>query len=492
MSAIDLDLIHRLRSRQPHVLVVGDLMLDRYVWGHTDRVSPEAPVPVVDVRSESLRLGGTGNVIANLVGFGATVSVCTVIGTEGPSAELSSLLELPGVDRSGLVVEPGRRITEKCRLMAGHQQVVRFDNETREPPGEAAASELLRAVTRSLAQDTGAIIVSDYGKGVCSPAIVQGIIERARALGIPVFCDPKGADYTKYQGATAVTPNRREAAEATRHRIDDDASLERAGELLRGQLGSPYCLITLSEDGMALFDARGMVKLPTVAREVFDVTGAGDTVIAGIGFAVGAGLEMYEACRFANIAAGIVVGKLGSASVTFDEMTRHVLGTVATGRARGKLVGRRELGELIRAHRQLGERIVFTNGCFDLVHRGHVQYLEAAAELGDVLVVGLNSDASVSRLKGAGRPIHSVEDRAFVLGGLRSVNYLVVFEEDTPLELIGAVEPDVLVKGGDYQPNEIVGAGAVTERGGKVITIPLVLGRSTTDAIQRIRKESGS
>jgi D-beta-D-heptose 7-phosphate kinase/D-beta-D-heptose 1-phosphate adenosyltransferase len=488
MSLPDLNLVNLLRDRHPHVLVIGDLMLDRYVWGQTDRVSPEAPVPVVDVQSESLGLGGAGNVIANLVAFGASVSICTVIGTEGRGDDLIRLLDRPGVDRSGLVVEQGRRITEKCRLMAGHQQVVRFDAETREPPAAPSSRELMAAITRSLERPTGAVIVSDYGKGVCTEAMVQGVIERAGALGVPVFCDPKGTDYAKYRGATAVTPNRREAAEATHRRIGDDAALAAAGQVLRTTLGSPYCLITLSEDGMALFDAEGMTKIPTLAREVFDVTGAGDTVIAGIGFAVAAGLGMHEACRFANVAAGIVVGKLGSASVTFEEMTRHVLGSASSDRRRGKLVELGELGERLRAHRCLGERIVFTNGCFDLLHRGHVQYLEAAAELGDVLVVGLNSDASVGRLKGAGRPIHGGEDRAFVLAGLRSVDYVVIFEEDTPLALIQAVEPDVLVKGGDYQPDTIVGAASVTARGGRVLTIPLVAGRSTSGAIQRIRQ----
>jgi D-beta-D-heptose 7-phosphate kinase / D-beta-D-heptose 1-phosphate adenosyltransferase len=488
MSAPELNLINLLRNRRPHVLVIGDLMLDRYVWGQTDRVSPEAPVPVVDVKSESLGLGGAGNVIANLVAFGASVSICTVVGTEGPARELVRLLDLPGVDPSGLVVERGRRITEKCRLMAGHQQVVRFDAETREPPAAPSAAALMAAITRSLEQETGAIIVSDYGKGVCTEAIIQGVIQRANALRVPVFCDPKGTNYAKYRGATAVTPNRREAAEATRRRIDDDDSLRAAGEALRRELASPYCLVTLSEDGMALFDAGGMTKLPTVAREVFDVTGAGDTVIAGIGFAVAAGVGMYEACRFANVAAGIVVGKLGSASVNFEEMTRHVLGSAAADRLRGKLVDLSELRELLRAHRCLGEQIVFTNGCFDLLHRGHVEYLEAAAKVGDVLVVGLNSDASVKRLKGAGRPIHGAEDRAFVLGGLRSVDYVVIFEEDTPLALIEAVEPEVLVKGGDYQPDAIVGADRVTARGGRVLTIPLVAGRSTSGAIQRIRQ----
>ena len=479
-------IVDTLAGARPTVLVVGDVMLDRYLWGDCDRISPEAPVQVVDVRSEAVKLGGAGNVVANLGALGAQVRVASVIGEGEAAGTLLDLLRQTGADTSGICTDPIRRVTQKTRLMAANQQVVRLDSETRSDLSAAEKAELLAAVDQQL-DGVDAVVISDYGKGVCTDGVISEVTTRARARGVPVLCDPKGTDYAKYRGASAITPNRKEASEATRIAIADEASLLAAGGRLRDDLALDFCLITLSADGMAVFDDGGMRRIPTVAQEVFDVTGAGDTVIASLAFAIGAGVDAHRACEFANLAAGVVVGKIGSASTTFEELRQHASSARPRRRITDKIVALDELEPIVRDLKARGKRIVFTNGCFDILHAGHIKVLEDTAALGDVLVLGLNSDVSVRRIKGAERPINPEGDRAYLLSALSWVDFVVLFDEDTPENLIRRLVPDVLAKGGDYTVETIVGADIVLAGGGEVITVPLVEGKSTTALIERLK-----
>jgi D-beta-D-heptose 7-phosphate kinase/D-beta-D-heptose 1-phosphate adenosyltransferase len=365
--------------------------------------------------------------------------------------------------------------------MAIHQQIIRYDWESRDAIDAEAEDAILEFVRASTAN---ALVLSDYAKGVLTPRLCREAIAWAQKRNIPVICDPKGHDYRKYSGATVITPNRKEAAEASGIRIADRPSLIRAGAQLREELGIEHCLVTLSEEGMGLSSPDGFHHLPAHAREVYDVTGAGDTVVSFLAVALAAKMDMLSACHLGNVAAGIKVGKLGTATVTLEELhaTRSNMAS--------KLVSLDQLLAEISRRRNGGARIVFTNGCFDILHRGHVDYLERAADLGDFLIVGLNSDASVRRLKGAGRPVNGEEDRGLVLAALASIDRVVLFEEDTPQRLIEAVQPDVLVKGGDYTPDSIVGAEVVRARGGQVVVLPFVPGRSTTNLLQLLKASS--
>lgn len=476
----------RLAQRRPRALVVGDLMLDRYLWGRCERVSPEAPVQVVDVYEQSLALGGGGNVAANLVALGAEVEVASAIGGDERRTVLLGLCAELGLGTDNLVIEQGRPITEKTRIVAAHQQVVRYDLESRVPlAAETEARLIERGMEAAGAADV--VVLSDYGKGVLTEGLCRALIGRARELGLPVLCDPKGRDWAKYARATLLTPNKKEAAELTRTSLADAASLERAGALLRAEYQAEHVLITLGEEGMALFGPEGLEHIPTLAREVFDVTGAGDTVIATVAFALGCGVAMSDACRFANAAAGVVVGKMGTAAVTLDEIAHST--QILRSSPSAKIVERTLLVERCEQLRRRGRRVVFTNGCFDLLHLGHVKLLEEAAGMGDVLVVGLNTDASVGRIK-PGRPINPERDRAYLLAALGCVDYVVLFDENTPRDLIAALRPDVLVKGGDYAEEDIVGADIVRGRGGVVRTVPLLAGRSTTGLLARVRETS--
>lgn len=474
----------------PRVLVIGDLMLDRYLWGTCDRVSPEAPVQVVKVAEETQALGGCGNVLANLAGLGAQPQVIALVGQDEAGRELQGLLDAIIPDRRGIVVDESRPTTVKTRLVAARHQIVRFDKESTAPCGSRQAEELLQ-LAEQMIPSSHVVVLSDYGKGLVTDEVAHGLIACARRHRVPILVDPKGHRYDKYRGANVLTPNRKEAAQATGALLTTREQISAAGSKLCSELGLDACLITLSEDGMALFTPEGDTWLPTVAREVFDVTGAGDTVIAALALGVATGMPLPDACAFANRAAGVVVGKVGAASVTLDEIAHAYGGSNAIGPS-DKLVELPELERRLALYRSEGRKIVFTNGCFDLLHAGHVQYLAAAAAMGDVLIVGLNSDDSVRRLKGEGRPLNSELDRAAVLAGLSAVSYVVLFSEDTPLGLIERIVPDVLVKGGDYEPDQIVGADVVRRAGGKVEVVPLVEGRSTTALVQRARKEARS
>lgn len=470
----------RLRAYQPSLLVIGDLMLDHYLWGKCERISPEAPVQVVDVQKESVLLGGAGNVVNNLLSLGAHVSVLSVVGEDENGKELLSMLEALGADAKGVVKQVGRKTSKKSRVIASHQQVVRYDSESKDDITELSTQALLEACEVYMPH-VDAILLSDYGKGVLTQLFTCKVIELAKKLQKPLLVDPKGDDYSKYAGATLITPNKKEASIATKIAINDDESLQKAGTLLRERLDLDYAIITLSEDGMAIFGEH-FEKMPTVAREVYDVTGAGDTVLASLGYALSCKLSMKEAASFANAAAAVVVGKLGSATVSLDEVDAYEH-SLRSATSESKIKTKEEMIALLKAKKH--QKIVFTNGCFDILHVGHVKYLEVAKSFGDMLIVGLNSDASIQRLKGQSRPINPLEDRAYILAGLESVSYVVPFEEDTPLELIEAIMPDVLVKGADYEGKEVVGSQIAKE----VRLVRFVEGKSTTNIIKKVQTQ---
>lgn len=471
-------------DRAPRVLVLGDVMLDRALIGSCERISPEAPVQVVDVRESRRQLGGAGNVVRNCLALGAEAWLASVIGDDAAAAEVRALLNACGAGDQSVFTEADRRTTEKTRVFAAHQQVVRLDSEVRTAIARTSEDRLLD--TLQAAGPLDAVIISDYAKGVVTVRLSRAAIAWARERGLPVFCDPKGRDFTKYAGATVLTPNRREAADAVGYPLSDTATLERAGRQLRETLALDHCLITLGEDGMALFSADGEHRLPSRAREVFDITGAGDTVVATLAVACAAGNDIRRACEIANIAAGLKVAKLGAATVSRDELAAELARGPHRIQPSAKIKTRDEIRRIAAAARAAGRHVVFTNGCFDILHRGHTELLHAAAGMGDVLIVGLNSDRSVAGLKGPERPLMSEDDRAHLLAALAAVDYVVLFDEETPIELIEAVAPDVLVKGGDYTPDAIVGADLVRARGGIVRVFPLLAGRSTSAIVRRL------
>lgn len=472
------------RAGSIRALVVGDLMLDEYLWGRAERISPEAPVQVVEVASEDLRLGGAGNVVNNLAALGCQVSVCSVIGKDENGALLRRALEEKGAGLEGLFEEGERKTSKKTRVLAANQQIVRIDRETKSSI-DAASEKGIIDYLAARSGDFDVIVVSDYLKGVLTPAVLSALSGTGRALGIPVVVDPKGNDYGKYRGATILTPNRKEAEIASGVAITDQESLERAAEGLLSSLELDALLITRSEAGMSLFPAAGgAVHIPTVAREVFDVTGAGDTVISVLSLGLACGLSMADAAWIANVAAGIAVGKLGTSTVAPQEIIAEV-GHGAKD-SDSKIKNLDVLAHAIARERSRGKKVVFTNGCFDLLHVGHVKYLQKARGLGDILVVGLNTDASVRRLKGEKRPLIEETERAHILAALDCIDYVVLFDEDTPLKVIEALAPDILVKGGDYSIEGVVGRELVEARGGRVELIQFVDGRSTSRIIEKI------
>jgi len=473
--------IDNLKHANPHILVIGDLMIDRYLWGDCSRISPEAPVQIVDIERESQALGGAGNVAGNLVALGAKVSVIGVVGADEEGKELQGMLAGLGVDASGLLVEPGRRTSKKSRVIAAHQQVVRFDRESRNHISSELEAQLLAQVRERL-PSVDVVLLSDYAKGVLGASLTRALISLCKAQGKRVLVDPKGRDYSKYKGACLLTPNRKEAAIATGIEIKDDESLWAAGRQLKRLCDLDYALVTLSEDGMAIIGETHK-KIPTVAKEVYDVTGAGDTVIAALGFAFAAGMEIESAVEFANSAAAVVVAKLGSATATIDEIIDYET-ALHKSSSEMRIRDFAEIEDIANHLRSQGKRIVFTNGCFDILHLGHIKSLETAKSFGDALIVGVNSDASVRRLKGEGRPVNAEYDRAYLLAALEAVDYVVLFEEDTPYELIKRVVPDILVKGSDYRGKQIVGSDIA----GEVRLVDIVVGKSTTRVIDCIKQ----
>ena len=470
-------------DKKPNILVIGDLMIDHYLWGSCDRISPEAPVQVVNVKKESSVLGGAGNVINNLVTLGSIVDVISVIGNDSVANELKSLLEKIDVPTSNLVVENNRKTSKKSRLIASQQQVLRYDMESIDDINENSHKQIIQTLEKNI-DKYSSIILSDYGKGVLTTNLTKEIIKIANKNSIKVLVDPKGKDYSKYKGSYTLTPNKKEAMEATNIDIKDENSLIEALKSLKTQCNLEVSLITLSEQGIAIFDDELTIK-PTVAREVYDVTGAGDTVIASIAFALGNNLDIKDAIYFANLAAGVVVGKIGSATTTLDEIYEYEYSLHKSNSA-SHIKTFDEIKTLASKLHSQGKKIVFTNGCFDILHVGHVKYLEVAKSYGDVLILGLNADSSVRKLKGPTRPINSQDDRAYILASLESVDYVVIFEEETPYELIKLIKPHVLVKGGDYEGKEVVGQDIADE----LKLVQFVDGKSTTNTIKRIQNDA--
>lgn len=472
-----------LKNFTPKIMVIGDLMIDHYLWGSCERISPEAPVQVVDIAKETTVLGGGGNVINNLKALGADVSVSGVIGDDENGIELINLLKNIGVDVGGIIVQNGRKTSKKSRVIAASQQILRYDKESKEEIEKSSVEKILSSLLETV-PGFDALILSDYGKGVLTDELCQGVIKLCNKAGVKVLVDPKGSNYGKYNGAYLLTPNKKEAMLATKIEIKDKSSLKEALLKMKKEADLAISLITLSEDGIAVYDNK-MKVFPTVAKEVFDVTGAGDTVIASIAFALSAKKNIEEACKFANLAAGVVVGKIGSATVTLDEIEEYeALLHKSTSEAHIKSF--EEIKAVVERYRANGKKVVFTNGCFDILHVGHVKYLQIAKSFGDVLIVGLNSDASVSRLKGPSRPVNIAEDRAYLLAALEAVDFVVPFEEDTPYELIKMIKPDTLVKGGDYEGKSVVG----TEFAGELKLVDFVDGKSTTKTIEKIKGDA--
>ena len=468
------------KEAKPNILVIGDLMIDHYLWGSCERISPEAPVQVVDIQKETTVLGGAGNVVNNLKALGANVSVSSVIGDDVNGKELISMLKDINVDTQNLIVELERKTSKKSRVIAVSQQILRYDKESKNDISKESNKKILTLLSKSIFS-YDSVILSDYGKGVLTEELSQGIISLANQYNVKVLVDPKGKDFLKYRGAYLLTPNKKEAILATGIDIRDKKSLKDALLKLKYECDLDVSLITLSEDGIATYE-NGVKVFPTVAKEVFDVTGAGDTVIASIAFALSIGKNLEETAAFANLAAGVVVGKIGSATVTIDEIEDYEA-SLHKSTSDAHIKNFEDINAIVQRYKQNGKKIVFTNGCFDILHVGHVKYLQIAKSFGDILIVGLNSDESVSRLKGSSRPINIAQDRAYLLAALEAVDFVVPFESDTPYELIKMIKPDVLVKGGDYEGKIVVG----TEFAGELKLVDFVDGKSTTKTIQKIQ-----
>jgi D-beta-D-heptose 7-phosphate kinase/D-beta-D-heptose 1-phosphate adenosyltransferase len=461
---------------KPTILVIGDFMIDHYLWGKSDRVSPEAPVPVVEIIKEEDRLGGAGNVVNNLISLGANVIVSTILGDE--NERMLKLLKEKNIDTSGIFIDKNRKTIIKSRVISSHQQVIRYDKETKQDILKEFEEKILNFVKENILK-VDLILLSDYAKGVLTENLTQNIINLANENNKKLIIDPKNNFY-KYQNAYMIKPNKKELSVATGIEINSKEDLLKAGWALKNELNLEYLLVTLSEDGMALFSDE-FIQIPTLAKEVFDVTGAGDTVLASLGYFLAKSENLVDAMHFANAAAAVVVGKVGSAVVTIEEILHYEKNI--DNSVEHKIVKFDEIEEIANFLRKENKKIVFTNGCFDILHLGHVKYLQKARALGDTLIIGVNSNESVSRLKGASRPVNDEFDRAYLLASLEVVDYVVIFKEDTPYELIKKVKPDVLVKGADYKDKEVVGSDIAKE----VKLIEFVDGKSTTSIIERMK-----
>ena len=471
-----------IEKLQPKILVVGDLMIDKYLWGECNRVSPEAPVQIINVKKETKVLGGAGNVANNLVSLGSSVEVLSVIGGCEISNELRELFNEINLSTDYLIEQKDRVTSKKTRIISAQQQVIRYDIESDEVINKESEKKLIEFF-KSIVNKFELVILSDYGKGVLTNSVVQEIIRIANSIGIKVIVDPKGSDYSKYSSAYLLTPNKKEASEATGINISDENSLKSALTHLKESCKLNTSLITLSEDGIAIFDDQ-FRSHPTVAKEVFDVTGAGDTVIAALGYALATKQDIDSAVVLANLAAGVVVGKIGSATASFEEIISYE-SMLHHSSSEENIIPLKMFIKILNDLRKSKNKIVFTNGCFDILHVGHVKYLEKAKKLGDILIVGINSDSSVSRLKGEMRPINSLEDRSHIIASLKSVDYVIPFEEDTPIELIKAIVPDILAKGSDYKNKNVVGEEIAKE----LVLIDFVEGRSTSNTILKIQAD---
>ena len=469
-----------LKNNTPKILVIGDLMIDHYLWGSCERISPEAPVQIVKVDSESTVLGGAGNVINNLSSLGAKVDVISVIGECGVSNDLKELLLAINVSTQHLFTQKDKITSKKSRVISSQQQVLRFDKESNIEINNKSEQAIIN-LFKKIINHYDVILLSDYGKGLFTYDLTQELIIIANENEKKILVDPKGLDYSKYKGAYLLTPNKKEASEATNILIRNKKTLTKSLISLKDQCNLTVSLITLSDEGIAIFDNELRIY-PTVAREVFDVTGAGDTILASLGFALACNKKIDEAIEFANLAAGVVVGKIGSATASIKEIIEYE-SSLNKSSSDKHIKTIDEILLIVNEIKNKDMKIVFTNGCFDILHLGHIKYLEAAKSLGDILILGLNSDDSVRRLKGENRPINNQYDRAYILASLEVVDYVVIFDEDTPIDLISLIKPDILTKGGDYEGKDVVGKDIAKE----LKLINFIDGKSTTKTIEKIK-----
>jgi D-beta-D-heptose 7-phosphate kinase/D-beta-D-heptose 1-phosphate adenosyltransferase len=472
-----------IRSIKPApILVAGDVMVDEYVLGEVERISPESPVPVLVVKHRLRRLGGAGNVVKNLVSFGGGVALFAAVGKDSAGRWFKKHCEDMSVESFWLKEHSARPTTIKTRVVARNQQIVRIDEEQ--------VDSISREMEDALIEDFGsvipqvkAVVISDYGKGFLTPRLLEALIGSARANRLPVLVDPKGMDFARYRGATYITPNLRETSLASGVEIKDRESLVEAGRVLLDQAEAEALIVTRGKEGATLLSRTEAKDFPVKQVEIIDVTGAGDTVIAALAMCTANDMSLEHSVVMSNLAASIVVSRFGAATVTLQEM----IDALKDQAPDSKVIAFQDVARIIRGHRLRGERIVFTNGCFDLFHTGHLGTLRQASQFGDILVVGLNSDRSVVRIKGTERPIIGEADRAELLSALNFVDYVVVFDESTPRRLIEEVRPDILVKGQDWEGKEVVGEDIVKARGGEVRFVRQVQGVSTTELIARIR-----
>jgi D-beta-D-heptose 7-phosphate kinase/D-beta-D-heptose 1-phosphate adenosyltransferase len=476
-----MNLVDEISSK--NILVVGDAMLDTYYDGSVNRISPEAPVPVFKKKCEYSVPGGASNVAANLVAAGQRTSLSAIIGEDENGSKLRELLEQQGIDTS-LMIAGSRDTTVKTRFMAeNNQQVLRLDVEDTESISNSEADCLLKSIGEKI-EKFDLIVISDYNKGLLTGYFTKSLIRLAKHKHIQVLVDVKDKKYEKYGGAYLLKPNKKELNDLTGMPVDTDEHIYAAAEYLRLAVPCEYVLTTCGARGMLLKGADIALAVDSVGQEVFDVTGAGDTTIAYLAACLANGMNLVDSLKISNFAAGLQVAKAGTSSVYLHEVSDSL--TEGKENVVHKLVNRAEAKQIRSTYKN--KKIVFTNGCFDILHAGHVRYLSEAAKLGDILVLGLNSDDSTRRLKGPGRPVNTEADRAEVLCSLSSVDYVIIFDEDTPYELIRDIQPDVLVKGADYKGKEVVGSDIVKARGGKVELLTFVPGHSTTSIIEKIRK----
>jgi len=470
--------------------VLGDLILDRYTWGDVDRISPEAPIPVLDCRRDETRLGGAANVALNVSAMGGTVHMFSAVGADEPGRRLKKELAEENIRTDGLLHADDRQTPVKTRMIARGQQVLRMDQEDTHRISPREQDRLIAAL-ENVIDRVQVLLVCDYRKGVLTPELLETVFRLCKKQDVPAIVDPKGQDYSRYHGAHAITPNRTETERATGIEISADEDYRRAADTLIDQLGVERVVITRGPEGMSLFRPDGTSEyVPAETIEVYDVTGAGDTVVAALGVALGAGTSDRNMIRLANLAGARAVETLGNAVIPRSELIEFQAGG-GSDRSE-KIVERETLLPLLERKREGDRTVVFTNGCFDLLHEGHLKTLEFAADQGSFLVVGLNSDASVRSIKGEGRPVRDERERARLLAALEVVDFVVVFDEDTPASLIREIVPDVLVKGEDYREKEVVGREVVESAGGRVAYAPLLDGVSTTELIRRIREGGAS
>jgi D-beta-D-heptose 7-phosphate kinase/D-beta-D-heptose 1-phosphate adenosyltransferase len=468
---------------QLKILVIGDIMLDRYIHGEVERISPEAPVPILRHAQRYERAGGAANVAMNLAGLGCQAFLAGFWGNDSEQTELAAILERASIDTVG-VVSSSLPTISKTRIIGRMQQLLRLDIESRDLPPAIEAQRLLERATE-LVPKVHAVILSDYAKGALNAHLCEAVIRAARAAGIPILADPKTPDFSKYSGATTVCPNLGELAMATGIPAHHTEALLTAGQALVAEHDLQFLTVTMSEKGISLLRRDSKYHSPARAREVFDVSGAGDTVIATLAASLAGGLQIETAVELANLAAGIVVSKVGTVPITRHELVAAL--TPSSGLTAGeKILDLDRLKLRVAEWRASGETIVFTNGCFDLLHVGHITLLEECRRFGSKLVLGLNADASICRLKGPTRPIVGERERARVMAALAAVDAVVLFAEDTPLELIRAIRPNVLVKGGDYTIETVVGHEDVIASGGRIEIIPTVEGFSTTNIVKKL------